>query len=150
MLLLAADLFKSFWFLLAPAVAMSRGVQTNDVFCQVGGFFVQMGLQACGKLASVRSVVQMAIRMLIIRGRRCYLHDVPSHVFPGIRFQHRSYGSGRSLPLSMGCICEFSGPSRIRRCSGLCKPRTGLSGSRCFLHSTNSAVLVSSRTFLDP
>jgi len=53
MLLLMADLFKSFWFMLFPAVALTHGVQSHDIFCQVGGFFVQMGLETCGRSASI-------------------------------------------------------------------------------------------------
>ena len=48
MLLLMADLFKSFWLVLFPAYALKHSIQSGDDFCQVGGFFLQMSLEACG------------------------------------------------------------------------------------------------------
>ena len=50
MLLLVADCFRSMWFVIFPAVALAHGkVQSGDPFCDAGGFFIQMGLEACGK-----------------------------------------------------------------------------------------------------
>jgi len=50
MLLLVADCFRSMWFVIFPAVALAHGkVQSGDPFCNAGGFFIQMGLEACGK-----------------------------------------------------------------------------------------------------
>ncbi|GAB7343212.1 hypothetical protein MBLNU457_1277t1 [Dothideomycetes sp. NU457] len=48
MLLLVADCFRSLWFVVFPAVALAHGqVQNGDPFCDAGGFFIQMGLEAC-------------------------------------------------------------------------------------------------------
>lgn len=50
MLLLISDLWKSFWFMAMPAVSLARGgIKTGSDFCNVGGFFLQVGLEACGQ-----------------------------------------------------------------------------------------------------
>jgi len=49
MLLLLADLWKALWFLIFPAVSLAQhGIATESTFCQVGGFFVQASIEACG------------------------------------------------------------------------------------------------------
>lgn len=50
MLLIVADFWKAFWFLVFPAVSLGVGqIPTSSPFCQAGGFFVQSTLEAVGQ-----------------------------------------------------------------------------------------------------
>ncbi|PSK46279.1 G protein-coupled receptor GPR1 [Elsinoe australis] len=48
MLLLFSDLFKSSWFLVFPAVSLEvGGIKSGTRFCDIGGFFLQAGIESC-------------------------------------------------------------------------------------------------------
>lgn len=50
MLLLAADFWKSLWYMVFPAVSVSvGGIRTGSAFCSIGGFFLQTGMEAAGE-----------------------------------------------------------------------------------------------------
>lgn len=49
LLLIISDMFKSLWYLVFPAVSLGiHGVSSSATFCQVGGFFLQAGIESCG------------------------------------------------------------------------------------------------------
>jgi hypothetical protein len=50
LMLILGDFYKSMWYLIHGSVNFGRSqVQSNEPFCQVSGFMLQMALQACGK-----------------------------------------------------------------------------------------------------
>lgn len=50
LMLILGDFYKSMWYLIHGSVNFGRSqVQSGESFCQVSGFMLQMGLQACGK-----------------------------------------------------------------------------------------------------
>jgi hypothetical protein len=50
LMLILGDFYKSLWYLIHGSVNFARSQVTSDEsFCQVSGFMLQMGLQACGK-----------------------------------------------------------------------------------------------------
>ena len=58
LLLILSDLFKSSWQLIFPAVSLARrGIDSANPFCDAAGFFIQMGLEACGKSAVIKLAV---------------------------------------------------------------------------------------------
>lgn len=65
LMLILGDFYKSLWYLIHGSVNFARSqVTTDESFCQVSGFMLQMGLQACGKFASFESDMS---RVLIIQ-----------------------------------------------------------------------------------
>ena len=49
LLLLCCDAWKSVWYLVYPAVVFAGWeITSEDAFCQVQGFFLQMSLEASG------------------------------------------------------------------------------------------------------
>ncbi len=52
LLLIMGDFWKSFVYLLYATATFARGqLQTTSGFCQVGGYMLTAGIEACGKLA---------------------------------------------------------------------------------------------------
>jgi len=50
LLLIIGDLWKSLWYWTYSVVAFTRGqVRSQSKFCQVSGFFLEQGLESCGK-----------------------------------------------------------------------------------------------------
>ena len=50
LMLILGDFYKSMWYLIHGSVNFARSqVQSRETFCQVSGFMLQVGLQACGK-----------------------------------------------------------------------------------------------------
>lgn len=50
LMLILGDFYKSMWYLIYGSVNFgSHQVQSDEAFCQVSGFMLQMALQACGK-----------------------------------------------------------------------------------------------------
>jgi G protein-coupled receptor GPR1 len=50
LMLILGDFYKSMWYLIYGSVNFGRSqVQSDEAFCQVSGFMLQMALQACGK-----------------------------------------------------------------------------------------------------
>jgi hypothetical protein len=50
LMLILGDFYKSVWYLIHGSVNFARSqVQSDEAFCQVSGFMLQMALQACGK-----------------------------------------------------------------------------------------------------
>lgn len=50
LMLILGDFYKSMWYLIHGSVNFARSqVQSEEAFCQVSGFMLQMALQACGK-----------------------------------------------------------------------------------------------------
>jgi hypothetical protein len=50
LMLILGDFYKSMWYLIHGSVNFGRSqVQSDEPFCQVSGFMLQMALQACGK-----------------------------------------------------------------------------------------------------
>ncbi|PNS16060.1 G protein-coupled receptor GPR1 [Sphaceloma murrayae] len=48
MLLIFSDLFKSSWLVVFPAVSLHvGGIRSGSYFCDIGGFFLQAGLESC-------------------------------------------------------------------------------------------------------
>ncbi|KAF2228079.1 G protein-coupled glucose receptor regulating Gpa2-domain-containing protein [Elsinoe ampelina] len=59
MLLLFSDLFKSSWFMVFPAVSLKvGGILSGSRFCDVGGFFLQAGIESCDV-----AILMMSIHM---------------------------------------------------------------------------------------
>ncbi|KAF4551501.1 G protein-coupled glucose receptor-like protein 2 [Elsinoe fawcettii] len=59
MLLMFSDLFKSSWFLVFPAVSLRMGgVASGSRFCDIGGFFLQAGIESCDV-----AILMMSIHM---------------------------------------------------------------------------------------
>jgi hypothetical protein len=53
LMLILGDFYKSLWYLIHGSVNFARSQVTSDEsFCQVSGFMLQMGLQACGRCQS--------------------------------------------------------------------------------------------------
>jgi hypothetical protein len=53
LMLILGDFYKSLWYLIHGSVNLARSQVTSDEsFCQVSGFMLQMGLQACGRCSS--------------------------------------------------------------------------------------------------
>lgn len=51
LLLIIGDFWKSFWFLVGSAATLARGqIPTENPFCQASGYFLQVGVEACGQL----------------------------------------------------------------------------------------------------
>ena len=49
-MLILGDFYKSLWYLIYGSVSFGRGqVKSSDPFCQVSGFMLQSGLEACGR-----------------------------------------------------------------------------------------------------
>lgn len=50
LMLILGDFYKSLWYLIHGSVNFARSqVRSEEVFCQVSGFMLQVGLQACGE-----------------------------------------------------------------------------------------------------
>lgn len=50
LLLIIGDFWKSFWFLVGSAQTLASGqIATEDPFCQASGYFLQVGVEACGE-----------------------------------------------------------------------------------------------------
>jgi hypothetical protein len=50
LMLILGDFYKSMWYLIYGSVNFGRSqVRSDEAFCQVSGFMLQMALQACGK-----------------------------------------------------------------------------------------------------
>jgi hypothetical protein len=50
LMLILGDFYKSMWYLIYGSVNFGRSQVTSDeAFCQVSGFMLQMALQACGR-----------------------------------------------------------------------------------------------------
>lgn len=55
MLLIFSDFFKASWQLIYPAVVFAKGaVSSTSRFCQAVGFFMSMGIEASGKLQTLK------------------------------------------------------------------------------------------------
>lgn len=55
MLLIFSDFFKASWQLIYPAVVFTKGeVSSTSKFCQAAGFFMSMGIEASGKLHTIK------------------------------------------------------------------------------------------------
>ena len=53
LMLILGGFYKSLWYLIHGSVNFARSQVTSDEsFCQVSGFMLQMGLQACGRCKS--------------------------------------------------------------------------------------------------
>ena len=53
LMLILGDFYKSLWYLIYGSVNLARSQVTSDEpFCQVSGFMLQTGLQACGMCKS--------------------------------------------------------------------------------------------------
>lgn len=50
LMLILGGFYKNLWYLIYGSVNLGRGqVKSSDPFCQVSGFMLQTGLEACGK-----------------------------------------------------------------------------------------------------
>lgn len=50
LLLILGDFWKSAWFLVFASTTLANGpVSTMSSFCQASGYFLQVGVEACGK-----------------------------------------------------------------------------------------------------
>ncbi|KAF2148880.1 hypothetical protein K461DRAFT_315839 [Myriangium duriaei CBS 260.36] len=64
LLLLTADMFKSLWFFVFPAVSLSvGGIASGSAFCHVGGFFLQAGLESCANPTPDLAILLMSLHM---------------------------------------------------------------------------------------
>ena len=64
LLLIISDLFKSAWYLIFPAVSVAvGGIPSYSPFCNVGGFFLQAGVESCGMQWPVNSCARTLTRV---------------------------------------------------------------------------------------
>lgn len=50
LMLILGDFYKSLWYLIHGSVNFGRSqVKSEEAFCQVSGYMLQVGLQSCGK-----------------------------------------------------------------------------------------------------
>lgn len=61
LMLILGDFYKSLWYLIHGSVNFARSQVTSDEsFCQVSGFMLQMGIQACGRSESFINLTCLA------------------------------------------------------------------------------------------
>lgn len=145
LMLILGDFYKSLWYLIHGSVNFARSqVTSQEAFCQVSGFMLQVGLQACGKSSYSwprRSVADEPTRC----GHPVYKHAHGTANLPSSELFPRPRRTVQSTPLGLRRLDPASVfHSRI----SLCKPQWRLSGPRRVLLVANPALLVSSGTLM--
>lgn len=100
MLVIQTDVFKSFWFVLYPVIALAGGpVSSRSTFCQISGFFLTASIEACD-IAIVLIAIHTAL--YIVRGH--------NGLFP---YRKVAYGVFVCVPLLLTSLAFIDQPAFV-------------------------------------
>ncbi|KAF4451597.1 hypothetical protein F53441_5453 [Fusarium austroafricanum] len=100
MLLIYADMFKTFWLLLFPAVELVAGrIETDETFCQVSGFFLALSIEASDVSVALISV---HTALYIFRGEQ--------GLYP---FRKAAYAVAAIIPIIMASLAFVESPGYV-------------------------------------
>lgn len=108
MILVIGDLIRSIWFFIIPLINLVRGpVESHTDFCQVSGFFLQVGIETAGKFLSAGSLY------LTYESRLRHLGNCHTYIPPGLQANYRRIRRSLrdwSLQVALcdlcGCCCH--------------------------------------------
>lgn len=98
MLLLQSDMLKAIWFMIFPIVELFHGITPSDsTFCQVSGFFLTVGTEACD-VAVVLIALHTAL-FIFLKG---------SGLYP---YRRWAYAAFIGLPLMLASVAFVNTPA---------------------------------------
>jgi G protein-coupled receptor GPR1 len=110
MLLMQSDMLKSTWFMIYPIVELSQGgVKSESAFCQISGFFLAAGIEAC----------DVAVVLVALHTALCIFHWGSSN---GLQpYRRIAYALFVAVPLLLASLAFVN------------KPGYANSGEYCYL-----------------
>lgn len=150
LLLIVGGGWKSLWFLVFSAFTFANGpVETGMVFCQLSGYFSQIGFVACGKHRSPKWWQRKNVTDdESIPRPGCFAHEY-AHVLSDLPTFPLYSWTRWPLPGSILDIRRLANIPQHQCLPRFHKPASRISCSRRLLYNANTTFVVSTGTVLD-